>query len=119
MLMPCIANRRNIDHRTLSEVDWFVVDIARKDGPLSLNPDSLWARISRSLFGLPVGRRLTNDTLEALRRFCVRAWFWNEIRTSDLRSLTEAGYSHVHGMQILAHVTGERGFCPSIEEIAA
>ena len=62
---------------------------------------------------------MTNDTLEALRHFCVRAWYWNSIRTSDLRSLTEAGYSPVHGLQILAHVTGERGFCPCIEESAA
>ena len=120
MLKPYIADSaEKIDHRTLSEVDWIVVDIARKDGPLSLNPNGLWARISRNLFGLPVGQRLTNDALEALRRFCVRAWFWNFIRTSDLRTLTEAGYSHVQALQILAHVAGERGYCPSIEESAA
>jgi hypothetical protein len=119
MLKLCgVKSVQDIPHRVLNEVDWLVVDIARKDGPLSLDPDGLWARISRNLFGLPVARRLTDDALEALRRFCVRAWYWNFVRTSDLRTLTEAGYSHVHGLQILAHVAGERGYCPSIEERA-
>jgi hypothetical protein len=120
MLKFCgVENVQKIRHRALNEADWLVVAIARKDGPLSLNPDGLWARISRNLFGLPVGQRLTNDALEALRCFCVRAWYWNFVRTSDLRNLTEAGYSHVQGLQILAHVAGERGYCPSIEESPA
>ena len=41
MLRPCVARTvgKN-DHRILSEADWFVVGLARKDGPISLNPDS-------------------------------------------------------------------------------
>jgi hypothetical protein len=30
----------------------------------------------------------------------------------------EAGYSHVQALQILAHVAGRRGYCPTIEERA-
>jgi hypothetical protein len=119
MLNACVTETAAIDHHGLSEVDWIIVDIARKDGPISLNPDGLWARISGSLLGLRVANRLADDTLEALRRFCVRAWYWNSIRTSDLRTLIEAGYSHVQALQILAHVAGRRGYCPSIEESAA
>jgi hypothetical protein len=120
MLKPCVTQSAGkIHHRILSDVDWIVVDIARKDGPISLNPDGLWARISSNLFGLAVANRLADDTLEALRRFCVRAWYWNFIRTSDLRTLIEAGYSHVQALQILAHIAGRRGYCPTIEESTA
>jgi hypothetical protein len=119
MLKPCVADtKRKIRHPTLNAVDWIVVDIARKDGPISLNPDGLWARISRSMFGLSVPRRLNEDALEALRRFSVRAWYWNFIRTRDLTALVAAGYSHVAALEVMAHVAGERGYCPSIEESA-
>jgi hypothetical protein len=101
---------------SLRQLEWHVVEIAREDGPRSLNPDGFLARLSRDLFGLPMARRLANEKLEALRRFCVRAWYWDLIRTSDLRSLMDAGYSSMAVFQILAHVAGHRGFTPSIQE---
>ena len=120
MLKLCgVDSVKQVRHRALNDVDWLVVEIARIDGPLTLDPDGLWARISRNFFRLPVSGRLTDDALEALRRFCVRAWYWNFIRPSDLRTLIEAGYSHIHALQILAHVTGERGYGPTIEESEA
>lgn len=120
MLKPCVADtKRKIRLPALNEVDWIVVELARKDGPISLNPNGLWARISRSLFGLCVPRPLKEDALEALRRFSVRAWYWSFIRTRDLKSLVAAGYSHVAALEVMAHVAGERGYCPSIEEGAA
>jgi hypothetical protein len=100
----------------LSELEWRVVEIAREDGPRSLNSDGFLSRLSRDLFGLPVARRLANDRLEALRRFCVRAWYWDLIRSQDLRSLMDAGYSSVAVFQLLAHIAGYRGFTPSIQE---
>jgi hypothetical protein len=100
----------------LSELDWRVVESAREDGPRSLNPDGMLARLYREFFGLPVARRLTNEKLEALRRFCVRAWYWDLIRNRDLRTLLEAGYSSAAVFQILAHVAGFRGFTPSIQD---
>ena len=101
---------------TLTDLDWQVVKMARQDGPRSINPDGSLTRFLRDFFGLPIARRLANDKLEGLRRFCVRAWFWDVIRTRDVRALTAVGYTSVDVFQILAHVAGFRGFTPSIEE---
>jgi len=103
----------------LSEVDWIIVEMAKNDGPLSLNPESLLARISRSMFRLRVPRRLACETLEALRRFAVRAWYWNMIPKADMLMLIDAGYSVAQAMEVLAHVAAHRGFSPSIEEDSA
>jgi hypothetical protein len=99
----------------LSEVDWIIVEMAKRDGPLSLNPDGIWARVSRHVFRLRIPGRLRGHAQEALRRFAVRAWFWNLIRAGDLRRLVEAGYSDVQAMQILAHIADRRGYSPTIE----
>ena len=101
---------------SLSELDWKVIDMAKTDGPRSIDPDGPFTRFLRDFFGLPIAQKLANENLEALRRFCVRAWHWDFIRTSDARALMEAGYSSADLMQILAHVAGQRGFTPSIEE---
>ena len=98
----------------LSEVDWIIVEMAKRDGPLSLNPDGIWARVSRFVFGLRVPGQLSAHPQEALRRFAVRAWFWNLIRMADMRRLIEAGYSDVQAMQVLAHIADRRGYSPSI-----
>jgi hypothetical protein len=105
-----------IEADSLTELDWRIVEIAKLDGPRSINPDGKLSRFLRSFFGLPIARGLANDKLEALRRFCVRAWFWDLIRTSDVRSLIDAGYSSTAVFQILAHVAGSRGFTPSLQE---
>jgi hypothetical protein len=100
----------------LKELDWRVVEIARADGPRSLNPDGWLNKFVESFFGFPIARKLANEKLEALRRFCVRAWYWDLVRSKDLRMLMNAGYSSAAVLQILAHVAGCRGFTPSIEE---
>ena len=99
----------------LNDLDWRVIEIARADGPRSLNPDGIAARLLRFL-GARVARQLANEGLEALRRFSVRAWYWDLIRTRDLQALLGAGYSNAHVQQILAHVAAFRGFTPSIQE---
>jgi hypothetical protein len=104
---------------SLTDLEWRVVEIARSDGPRSINPDGRFTQFLRDFFGLPIARKLANEKLEALRGFCVRAWYWDLIRSRDVRSLTEAGYSINDAFQILAHVTGYRGFSPTIEEGAA
>ena len=101
---------------SLTALDWRVVAIARSDGPRSINPDRRFSQIMRDLCGLPVVRKLANEKLETLRRFCVRAWFWDLIRTGDVRALMEAGYTSTDLFQILAHVAGSRGFTPSVED---
>lgn len=100
----------------LNELDWQVVEIARADGPRSLSPDGWLNKFHEGLFGFPVARKLANEKLEALRRFCVRAWYWDLIRSKDLRMLMNAGYSSAAAFQILAHIAGYRGFTPTIEE---
>lgn len=104
---------------SLTNLDWQVVEIARADGPRSINPDGRLTLFLRDFFGLPMTRKLANEKLEALRRFCVRAWFWDLIRSRDVRALMETGYTSADVFQILAHVAGYRGFTPTIEEGAA
>jgi hypothetical protein len=97
-----------------AEMSWHVIDMARKDGPRSLNPDGLVARIMRTLFGMPVPRRLSNDGLEALRRFSVRAWYWDFVPAREVQGLLAAGYSVADAERILAYVAHHRGFTPSL-----
>jgi len=85
---------------SLTNLDWQVVEMAKADGPRSLRPDGFLARLSRDMFGLPITRKLANEKLEALRRFCVRAWFWDLIRTREVRALVAAGYTSVDVFQI-------------------
>ena len=101
---------------SLTDLDWKVIEMAREDGPRSLNPDGRLTKFLRDFFGLPITRKLANEKLEALRRFCVRAWYWDLIRNRDVQALTEAGYSSVDVFKILAHVAGYRGFTPSLQE---
>lgn len=105
--------------RSLTSFDWRVVEIARSDGPLSINPDGRLARFLRGFFGLSLSRGLANERAEALRRFCVRAWYWDVVRPSDVRALTDTGYSMGDVDHILAHVAGFRGFTPSVQAAAA
>lgn len=97
----------------LSDFDWKIVDAARTDGPRSLDPDGVVARFLRSI-GVPVADSLSNDKLEALRRFSVRAWYWDWFRSKDLCILYSAGYSKVHVLEILTHVGLARGFTPTL-----
>ena len=104
---------------SLTDLEWRVIETARSDGPRSIKPDGRFTRFLRNFFGLPMTRRLANEKLEALRRFCVRAWFWDLIPSRDVRALMEAGYTSLDLFQILAHVAGYRGFTPTIEGAAA
>jgi hypothetical protein len=100
----------------LSELDWRVVDTARADGPRSLNPDGLVSRLIRAVFGISGPRALANEKLEALRRFSVRAWYWDFIRAKDVRTFFDAGYSRTNVLEILSRIGMTRGFTPSIQD---
>lgn len=104
-----------IDKRALSYLQWKVVEMAREDGPRSFNPDGFFAGIARFI-GIPVPNGLASEGLEALRRFSVRAWYWDLIRTKDLRAFLEAGYSRRHVLEILSRISMTRGFMPTIED---
>lgn len=101
---------------SLNDLDWKVVDIGRLDGPRSINPDHFLARFARDFCGVPVARRLANERLEALRRFSVRAWYWDLVRIEDVSPLIDAGYTVPDVFRILAHVARYRGFTPSLQE---
>ena len=96
------------------KMDWRVVEMARADGPRSLNPDGFLARLARNVLGIPIPRGLGSDQLEALRRFSVRAWFWDYVPARDLQSFVDAGYAVTDAKRILAYVAQHRGFTPSL-----
>ena len=100
----------------LSDRDWKVVETARSDGPRSQSPNGLLARLARDLIGVPVAKGLADKKAEALRRFSVRAWYWDLIRTKDVRTFLDAGYSRINVLEILSHVGMARGFTPSIQD---
>ena len=77
----------------LGSLEWEVVEIARWDGPSSLNPDGLLARMARIFLGFEIARPLANRRLESLRRFSATAWFRKSIREKDLRAFIDAGFS--------------------------
>ena len=41
---------------SLTALDWQVVEVARLDGPRSINPDGRFTRFLRDFFGLPITR---------------------------------------------------------------
>ena len=96
------------------KIDWRVVEMARKEGPRSLNPDSFLSRFARNVLGIPVPSRLGNDELEALRRFSVRAWYWDFVPAREVLAFLDAGYAVTHAKRILAYVAHHRGFTPSL-----
>ena len=109
--MNSVSNFKPQPH---GEMSWRVIDMARSEGPHSLNPDVLFARIARGLFGMTVARGLANDGLEALRRFSVRAWFWDFVPAGEVQAFLAAGYSVSDAERILAYVAHHRGFTPSL-----
>lgn len=104
-----------VDKGPLSELEWKIVESAREDGALSLNPDGALARLARFV-GIRVPNGLANDELEALRRFSVRAWHWDLIRSSDLRAFLDSGHSRTDVLEILSRIGMARGFVPTIED---
>ena len=107
-----------LNQGSLIWVDWRIVEIARVDGPRSIDPDGRGARFLRAFFALPRARRLASDRAEALRRFCVRAWYSSLIPSNDVRPLIDAGYTRIDVLDVLAHVARRRGFTPSLQEDA-
>ena len=104
----------DLDER-LGRTEWAVVDNARDDGPRSANPKSITTKLLRFLFGVRVARPLTNERLEALRRFAVKAWYWSELKARDMRALFEAGFDSNDAWRVLAHVAAHRGMMAEVE----
>ncbi len=109
------CNRRSVCAAggSLTGTDWEIVEMAAWDGPRSLKPKGLLARIERVLFG-DVALPLANARLESLRRFSVKAWYWNQLGERDIAAALDAGLSPSDVRQILDHVASRRGFLPRI-----
>lgn len=109
----------NIQAQRTVKPDWKVVEMARKDGPRSLNPDGFLSRMARNLLGIVIPSRMASDQLEALRRFSVRAWFWDYVPAREVQAFLDAGYAVTDAKRILAYVAHHRGFTPSLLVSAA
>ena len=103
------------DDDSLGRTEWSVIDMARAEGPCSANPNALFNRVVRKLFGIATARPLANDRLEHLRRFAVAAWFQAEIRTRDMRALFDGGFTSNDAARIIAYVGLHRGSVPEVE----
>ena len=90
------------------------IEIARREGPWSGNPNSVIARLSQILFGVAIAHSLANERLEAIRRFSVRAWFREELYEKDIRPLFDVGFSSNEVWRFLAYIGERRGFIPEV-----
>jgi hypothetical protein len=103
------------DNDALGRTEWSVIEMARAEGPCSANPDNLFNRLLRTLFGIGTPRPFANERLETLRRFALAAWFRTEIRLRDMRALFAAGFSSNDAARIIAYVGLHRGTVPEVE----
>ena len=106
-------NPRRLSGGRLTGTEWEIVEMASWDGPRSLNPEGWLARIEMAIFG-DVALPLANARLESLRRFSVKAWFWNQLGEGDIAAALDAGYSPGDVRHILDHVASRRGFAPRV-----
>lgn len=88
--------------------EWAVVDIARKDGLWSLNPDGLPQRLVRAVFGIRPPLPFANERLEALRRFVVVAWNRRSVGARNLRQFLASGFSSADARQVLGYLSRQR-----------
>lgn len=106
-------NSRCVRGGRLTGADWEVVEMALWDGPRSLHPENWLVRIETVIFG-DVALPLANVRLESLRRFAVKAWFWNRLRERDIAAILEAGFAPDDVRRILDYVASRRGFAPRV-----
>lgn len=111
---PHDRNPLRLSGGRLTGTEWEIVEMASWDGPRSLNPGGWLARIETVIFG-DVALPLANVRLESLRRFAVKAWFWNRLGERDIAAILEAGFAPDNVRQILDHVASRRGFAPRVE----
>lgn len=88
--------------------EWAVVEIARKDGLWSLNPDGLPQRLVRAIFGIRPPLPFANERLEALRRFVVIAWNKRAVGMRHLRQFLASGFTTSDARLVLRHLGRER-----------
>lgn len=93
----------------LSALEWSVVMLARRDGLSTLREPGPIGLAMAALFGGRQNPRLTDERLEALRRFSVLAWHHGyHVPKSATRELLAAGFGEDQLETLLASVTHAR-----------
>ncbi len=78
---------------SLTELEWSVVAIARRDGRASLRPSGIWTKALRRLLKRP-NPQLADLRLEALRRIAVLSWQHGYAVASDeVKAFLAAGFT--------------------------
>jgi len=78
----------------LSELEWSVVRLARRDGLWTLRPYGRIRRFFRWLTGLGINPKLADPRLEAVRRMAVLSWnFGFTVPGRDVADFVAAGFS--------------------------
>jgi hypothetical protein len=94
----------------LSQLEWRVVQLARGDGLLTLQPQRKRSWLSRVVFGpSPPSPMLADEKLEALRKLAVLAWHHGyTLPSSAMKQAISAGYSEWQVGQVIDAIVGER-----------
>lgn len=94
----------------LSQLEWRVVQLARSDGLMTLQPRRKRSWLSRVVFGpSPPSPMLADEKLEALRKLAVLAWHHGyTLPSSAMKQAISAGYSEWQVGQVIDAIVGER-----------
>lgn len=93
---------------TLSNLEWQVLALARRDGLSSLELPGRWSVLIARIFGGErANPRLADPRLEALRRIAVLAWHKGDsLPEHEIAAFHAAGYSAEQLGLVLDHVGG-------------
>ena len=92
----------------LSQREWAVAWLARKDGLNSIREEGRFGRLLRQIFGIERKNPLSDRRLEALRRVAVLSWRYGyNIAPSEIASFLEAGWSERQYETLLSRIRAE------------
>lgn len=99
----------------LTGTEWEIIEMASWDGPRSLHPKGWLSRVETILFG-DAALPLASARLEALRRFAVKAWFWKDLRDSDIAAVLDAGFLEQDIRLVTDHLANRRNSVPYVKD---
>ena len=92
----------------LSQREWAIAWLARKDGLNSIRDEGRVGRLVRKIFGIERKNPLSDRRLEALRRVAVLSWRYGyNIAPSEITAFLEAGYSERQYETLLTRIRAE------------
>lgn len=97
----------------LTDLEWRVVAIARKDGPLTLRRPGRLTTALRMLLSRP-NPMLTDPRLEALRRMAVLTWRRGySVPPQEVRAFFDAGFTARQYEALADHIGAARAISPT------